>query len=308
MYRHVRTGGVERLNAGLTAVSWLDWKLGARLLLKYPALTIIGGLSLAAAIAIGAVGIEVAGELLYKRLPFPEGGRVVRLETQDTAASRVEPRVLHDFAIWRRSLKTVAELGAARVSERNVLTGEGRVESLRVAEITASAFPLTRVPPSLGRPLQQSDEMQGAEPVVVLGVRRLAETVPPRPGDHRPRRDGGSHGSHRGGRDAAALRLPAQRSRYGCHCPSRTRCRAKGRPCKCSAASPMERAGRRPRRSSTSSRHASPPTSRPPTCSCGRAFAHSPGARRVIRCGWKIWQSTPSSCCCWGPCRRTSRR
>jgi predicted permease len=55
------------------------------------------------------------------------------------------------------------------VSERNVLTGEGRVESLHVAEITASAFPLTRVPPLLGRPLQPTDEMQGAEPVVVLG-------------------------------------------------------------------------------------------------------------------------------------------
>jgi predicted permease len=152
----------------LSAVSWLDWKLGARLLLKYPALTIIGGLSLAGAIAIGAVGIEVADELLYKRLPFDDGGRVVRLETQDTAASRVEPRVLHDFAIWRRSLKTVVELGAARVSERNVLTGEGRVESLRVAEITASAFPLTRVPPLLGRPLQPADEVPSAEPVVVL--------------------------------------------------------------------------------------------------------------------------------------------
>src|SRR5687767_15992966 len=88
----------------LSAVSWLDWKLGARMLLKYPALTIIGGLSLAAAIAIGAVGIEVAGELLYKRLPFPEGGRVVPLETQDTAASRVEPWVLYDFAIRRRAL------------------------------------------------------------------------------------------------------------------------------------------------------------------------------------------------------------
>src|SRR6187397_14638 len=153
----------------LAAVSWLDWKLGARMLLKHPALTIIGGLSLAAAIAIGVVGIELADELLYKRLPFDEGSRVVRLETYDTAASRVEPRVLHDFAIWRRSLKTVGELGAARLSERNVLTGEGRVESLRVAEITASAFPLTRVPPLLGRPLQPTDEMQGAEPVVVLG-------------------------------------------------------------------------------------------------------------------------------------------
>src|SRR5262245_34661602 len=153
----------------MTTVSGLDWKLGARMLLKYPALTIIGGLSLAAAIAIGAVGIEVADELLYKQLPFDNGRRVVRLETQDVAASRVEPRVLHDFAIWRQSLKTVTELGAVRVSERNVLTGEGRVEALRVAEITASAFPLTRVPPLLGRPLQPADEMQDSEPVVVLG-------------------------------------------------------------------------------------------------------------------------------------------
>ncbi|MEO7272273.1 MAG: ABC transporter permease [Vicinamibacterales bacterium] len=150
-------------------MSWLDWKLGARLLVKYPALTIIGGLSLTAAIAMGAVGIEVADELLYKRLPFPEGSRVVRLETQDVAASRVEPRVLHDFATWRGSLKTVVELSAARVSERNVLTGDGRVESLRLAEITASAFPLTRVPPLLGRPLQPTDEVPAAEPVVVLG-------------------------------------------------------------------------------------------------------------------------------------------
>jgi predicted permease len=153
----------------MTGVSWLDWKLGARMLLKHPALTIVGGLSLAAAIAFGVVGIELADELLYKRLPFDEGSRVVRLETQDTATSRVEQRVLHDFAIWRRSLKTVTELGAARLSERNVLTGEGRVEALRVAEITVSAFPLTRVPPLLGRPLQPVDEKAGAEPVVVLG-------------------------------------------------------------------------------------------------------------------------------------------
>lgn len=157
------------MNAGLTAISWLDWKLGARMLLKHPALAMISGLSLAAAIAIGVVGIELAGELLYKRLPFDEGSRVVRLETQDAAASRVESRVLHDLAIWRRSLQTVVELGVARVSERNVLTGEGRVEPLRVAEITASAFPLTRVAPLLGRPLEPADEMPGAEPVVVLG-------------------------------------------------------------------------------------------------------------------------------------------
>src|SRR5215218_6212562 len=156
------------------SVSWLDWKLGGRLLLKYPALTIIGGLSLAAAIAIGVVGIELAGELLYKRLPFDDGSRVVRLETQDVAASHVESRVLHDFAIWRRSLKTVVELGAARVSERNVLTGEGRVGG--------SAHPRC----AAARQAAAADRRTaGCGPRRGPQLRRLAETIPARPGDHR---------------------------------------------------------------------------------------------------------------------------
>ena len=231
----------------------------------------------------------------------------MRLETQDTAASRVEPRVLHDFAIWRRSLKTVAELGAARVSERNVLTGEGRVESLRVAEITASAFPLTRVPPLLGRPLQPTDEMPGAEPVVVLGydvwqrqflhdpaiigrvvtVGRTARTVvgvmPPRFGFPRNQQ--------------LWVPLPVQDAppREGPAVQVFGRL-ADGASWQ-DAAAELDVVSAR-----------LPPTSRPPTRSCARAFAHSPGARRVIRCGWKIWRSTPSSCCCWGRCRRTSRR
>jgi putative ABC transport system permease protein len=162
-----RDAGVPRAGV-FSAVSWLDWKLGARMLLKYPGLTIIGGFALMAAIAIGSIGIEVAGELLYKRLPFDEGERVVRIETQDAVASRAEPRVLHDFAIWRESLEAVTELGAARLGEWNVVTADGRLEALRVAEITASAFPLTRVPPLLGRPLQPADELPGADPVVVL--------------------------------------------------------------------------------------------------------------------------------------------
>jgi putative ABC transport system permease protein len=159
--RRASRGWTSKLGHGPDA----DQRHGA----EYPGLTIIGGFSLAAAIAIGSVGMEVAGELLYSRLPFDEGERVVRIETRDAEASSVEPRVLHDFAIWRESLETITELGAARLVERNVLTGEGRVEPLRVAEITASAFPLTRVPPLLGRPLQPADEVPGAEPVVVLG-------------------------------------------------------------------------------------------------------------------------------------------
>jgi putative ABC transport system permease protein len=227
------------------------------MLLKHPALTIIGGFSLAAAIAIGSVGIEVANELLYKRLPFAEGERVVSLETRDAATSRTEQRVLHDFAIWRESLETITELGAARLVERNVLTGEGRVEPLRVAEITASAFPLTRVPPLLGRPLQPADEVPGADPVVVLGFDVWQTQFL---GD--PAIIGRVVSVGRTQRTVVGVMPPRfgfpRNSSSGCRCRFRTWRRAQARPCRCSAASPTVPAGRPPRPSSTSSRRASP--------------------------------------------------
>ena len=51
----------------LTAVSWLDWKLGARLLLKYPALTIIGdivGILGGAVVAVTSLDLSVHGYLI----------------------------------------------------------------------------------------------------------------------------------------------------------------------------------------------------------------------------------------------------
>src|SRR5690606_26137843 len=69
-------------------------------------------------------------------------------------------------------------VGAYRTLDRNLITGDGRSEPVEVAEISASAFEVTRVPALLGRPLTAADEEAGAPPVVVLGhdvwQRRLA--------------------------------------------------------------------------------------------------------------------------------------
>ena len=60
----------------------------------------------------------------------------------------------------------VVELNAAnRALERNLITGEGRGEPVEVAEITSSAFRMTRVPPLMGRTLVDADERPGATPV-----------------------------------------------------------------------------------------------------------------------------------------------
>src|SRR3954454_25179728 len=54
----------------------LDMKLGTRMLVKYPGLTIIGGLAMAFSIWIGAIVFEGVQTFLNPSLPFPGGERI----------------------------------------------------------------------------------------------------------------------------------------------------------------------------------------------------------------------------------------
>jgi hypothetical protein len=69
----------------------------------------------------------------------------------------------------RTELRGIDDLGAAIRFERNLTTGDGRIEPVRGAEITAGAFRLPRVEPLLGRPLLPSDEEENAPPIVAIG-------------------------------------------------------------------------------------------------------------------------------------------
>ena len=140
--------------------SRIDFKLGARMLKKYPGLSIIGGIGLAAAMAIGASAFAFMYSYLYSTLPVDEGDRVVALENWNVERNNEERRSLHDFVAWRRELRTLEELSAFRTIGRNLIVPGGTVEPVQVAEITASAFTLTRVPPMLGRFIVEDDEQR----------------------------------------------------------------------------------------------------------------------------------------------------
>jgi putative ABC transport system permease protein len=162
--RGTRHGG--RVSMGM---SWLDVKLGLRMLARFPGLAIAGGLALAITIGIGGGWYDFAGDFWRPAMPFPGGDRLVEIEMRDSAASQEERRILHDLLIWRRDARTVEDLGAFRTQRRNLALGDARPEPVTIAEISASAFRLTNVPPLIGRPLLESDERPGAAPVVLLG-------------------------------------------------------------------------------------------------------------------------------------------
>ena len=146
-----------------------DYRLGLRMLLKYPGLTLAGGLALAIAIGIGAGWYDLMGKIMAPAIPLPEGDRLVLIETQNTLTNEPEPRVVRDFLEWRRELRTIVDLGAYRPVTRNLAVGNAAPEPIQVAELTAAAFGTARVSPLLGRALLESDEAPGAPGVVVLG-------------------------------------------------------------------------------------------------------------------------------------------
>ena len=149
--------------------SWLDFKVGTRMLARYPGITLVGTVAIAVAIALGAVYFEALNKWQNPRLPIPEGDRVVSIRNWDAGEVAQEPRSLYDFAIWREQAKTVEDLGAATVFMRNLATEDGHIEPVRGAEITANAFELMGTRPLLGRTLLPQDEQLAEPPVVVIG-------------------------------------------------------------------------------------------------------------------------------------------
>src|SRR5215204_1122891 len=149
--------------------SWLDFKVGVRILARYPGLTLVGTVAIAVAITLGTLYFEAVYKWQNPRLPIPNADRVISIRNWDVNAFRTEGRILNDFAAWREQVRTVDHLGAAIQFVRNLATEDKRVEPVRGAEISASAFRLLGTAPLLGRALTEQDERPGEPPVVVIG-------------------------------------------------------------------------------------------------------------------------------------------
>ena len=170
-------GGVEQVKEhqrDARGFRWLensriDVRLGARMLRKYPGLSVIGGAGLAVGIAISTAFFAFFYSYIYATLPVPEGDRVVGVENWDINTNNEVREAAHDFVTWRDELKTVQELGAFRTVGRNLQAPGASPEPIRIAEITAAGLALPHQPPRLGRLFSVEDESPGARPVMLIG-------------------------------------------------------------------------------------------------------------------------------------------
>ena len=99
-------------------LSWLDLKLGFRMLSRYPMLTVVGSLAMAVAIGVGAGTFEVIARVTNPSLPLPDGDRIVGLNYWHRAESGVRPPSSYDVVNWREGLRTLEDIGAFRLVQR----------------------------------------------------------------------------------------------------------------------------------------------------------------------------------------------
>jgi predicted permease len=174
----VELGGLAQLREASRAAHGLPWvsacaldfKLGVRLLVKYPGLTLVSTLALAVGIAIVA-GFHAGTEFMVRpQLPDAPDDRIVALWNHDVARSDRGNQTLGDMLAWRQRLTSVEHIGAFVLEARAVAAKDGHTRLVHAARISASAFELLRVAPLLGRRLVETDEgLGGGADVALLG-------------------------------------------------------------------------------------------------------------------------------------------
>src|SRR5688572_4887744 len=151
-----RQSGAAQMRFGF---SWLDLKLGLRMLRKYPGVTIAGSAGMAVAIGLGASLFEFFRTYLDPALPLAEGDRIVSIQNADFETRRGRTPSLHDFEEWRTRSTSIVEIGAFRPMSRNVVGSDGSAEPVSIAEITATGLRVARTEAQLGRTLSSDDEL-----------------------------------------------------------------------------------------------------------------------------------------------------
>jgi putative ABC transport system permease protein len=151
----------------LSLFSWLDVRLGLRLLRKHPMLNLAAIFALAVGIPVGLAPSHLA-RALSAPLPTDHDNRVRAIRLWDPAAQGVATTWDADFAHWSTSLRSFSSIAAFRVSGYNIGAADGPSTPVSGAQVTEAAFAVLEARPQFGRVLTAGDFEPGATDVAVI--------------------------------------------------------------------------------------------------------------------------------------------
>jgi predicted permease len=145
-----------------------DVRFGLRTLRRSPGYTAAAVLILALGIGANTAIFSVINGVLLKALPFSEGGNLVLLQESAPAAGLASVGVgIPELFDYRKRLQSVKDLVEYH-SMSFVLLNQGEPDRVDTGVVSANFFNMLGITPILGRTFVVSDDVIGAEAVLVL--------------------------------------------------------------------------------------------------------------------------------------------
>lgn len=137
-----------------------DVRHALRVFRRNPGSTLAVVFSLALGVGPNVVVFSAADAVLLRPLPFKDPDQLVALHGTTFQAGR-------DAVAWFAQAPALESVASYRLGVANLSGGE-TPEVIRVAEVSASIFPLLGVSPPLGRGFTEDDEKAGASRVALV--------------------------------------------------------------------------------------------------------------------------------------------
>jgi putative ABC transport system permease protein len=154
-------------------VSWLetlvaDLRYGARALAKRPGYAALAVITLGLGIGANTAIFSVINGVLLKPLPYEHGDRLVVVQQSAPLAGQRQTGVSIQEYFDYRARADVFD-GLVEYHQMNFdLINRGEPDAVNTGVVSANFFDLLGIKPILGRTFVQSDDVQGADPVLVL--------------------------------------------------------------------------------------------------------------------------------------------
>lgn len=155
-------------------VSWFenliaDLRYGTRALFKHPGYAVLAVMTLGLGIGANTAIFSVINGVLLKPLPYEHGDRLVVLQQSAPLSGRANTGVaIAEYFDYRERAKDVFD-GLVEYHQMNFdLINRGEPDRVNTGVVSANFFDLLGIKPVVGRTFIESDDVKGAEPVLVL--------------------------------------------------------------------------------------------------------------------------------------------
>jgi putative ABC transport system permease protein len=146
-----------------------DLRLGLRLLVKNPGISLIVVLTFGLGIGLTTLVYSIVNGVLFKGLPLPESHRVLSIDRTEPPNGERAAITVYDLADWREQQTVFDGIAAMTVRAVNLADTERQPERYTAGMVSANLFDVLAVDPILGRRFRDAEDRPGAQPVIIIG-------------------------------------------------------------------------------------------------------------------------------------------